>query len=83
MNAISHPFHIHVNAMYIIKIDGVPVEPYWCDTQALPLNGTPGAPKTITFRMRFVDFAGPFVMHCHMLQHEDMGMMQRVTVVPA
>ena len=83
MNSISHPFHIHVNPMYVIKIDGLPVTPYWCDTQALPINGTPSAPKTITFRMRFKDFVGPYVMHCHMLQHEDMGMMQRVTVVPA
>ncbi len=83
MNAISHPFHIHVNPMYITKIDGIPVDPYWCDTQALPVNGSASAPKTITFRMRFVDFTGPYVMHCHMLQHEDMGMMQRVTVVPA
>jgi len=82
MNSISHPFHIHVNPMYVTKINGLPVEPFWCDTQALPINGTPSAPKSITFRMRFVDFVGPYVMHCHMLQHEDMGMMQRVTVVP-
>jgi FtsP/CotA-like multicopper oxidase with cupredoxin domain len=83
MNSISHPFHIHVNPMYVTKINGIPVVPFWCDTQALPINGTPNAPKSITFRMRFVDYAGPYVMHCHMLQHEDMGMMQRVTVVPA
>lgn len=68
--------------MYVTKINGLPVEPFWCDTQALPINRTPNAPKSITFRMRFVDFVGPYVMHCHMLQHEDMGMMQRVTVVP-
>jgi hypothetical protein len=83
MNSISHPFHIHVNPMYVTKINGIPVEPYWADTQALPINGTPNAPKSITFRMRFIDYEGPYVMHCHMLQHEDMGMMQRVTVVPA
>jgi len=83
MNSISHPFHIHVNPMYVIKINGLPVDPFWTDTQALPINGTPNAPKSITFRMRFIDFEGPYVMHCHMLQHEDMGMMQRVTVVPA
>jgi FtsP/CotA-like multicopper oxidase with cupredoxin domain len=31
--------------------------------------------------MRFVDCKGPFVMHCHMLAHEDLGMMQAVIVV--
>ncbi|MEP6679562.1 MAG: multicopper oxidase domain-containing protein [Betaproteobacteria bacterium] len=80
-NNIRHPFHIHVNPMYIVKINGVALaEPYWADTIALPNQGTPAAPTSITFRMRFVHYSGPYVMHCHMLVHEDMGMMQGVTV---
>jgi len=80
MNTVGHPFHIHVNPMYVIKVNGQPVTPFWCDTLALPLGGTPSNPTSITFRSRFRDFTGPYVMHCHMLAHEDLGMMQGVTV---
>lgn len=81
MNNIRHPFHIHVNPFQVIKINGIPVDPYWADTIGLPPNGTPENPTSVTFRTRFRDFAGSFVMHCHMLTHEDMGMMQMVEVV--
>jgi len=81
-NNLSHVFHIHVNPMLITKINGVPIKPYWCDTVALPAGGTTSDPKSITFRMRFDDFTGPYLMHCQMLVHSDLGMIQRVTVVP-
>jgi FtsP/CotA-like multicopper oxidase with cupredoxin domain len=80
MNSVGHTFHIHVNPMYVIKVNGQPVTPFWCDTLALPVGGTPSNPTSITFRSRFSDFTGPYVMHCHMLAHEDLGMMQGVTV---
>ncbi len=81
MNNIRHPFHIHVNAFEVTRINGQPVEPYWADTIALPPGGSPTAPTSVTFRTRFLDFAGTFVMHCHMIAHEDMGMMQAVEIV--
>ena len=81
MNNIRHPFHIHVNPIEIIKINGKPVERFWADTVALPNGGTASAPTSVTFRTRFRHFAGTYVMHCHMLVHEDMGMMQTVDVV--
>ena len=74
-NTIRHPFHIHVNPCWVIKVNGKPIEPYWTDTIALPPDGT------LTFRSRFVDFKGAYVMHCHMFAHEDMGMMQTIEVV--
>ncbi len=80
MNFIKHPFHIHVNPCWVVRINGLPIEPYWADTIALP-SGSPAAPGSVTFRSRFVDFKGAYVMHCHMLAHEDMGMMQTVEVV--
>ena len=88
-NNIRHPFHIHVNPMYVVAVNGKAVEPYWADTIALPASNvnpdggvSPGvAMSSITFRMRFLHFSGRYVMHCHMLVHEDMGMMQGVTVV--
>ena len=33
-------------------------------------------------RTRFVDFTGQYVLHCHILIHEDRGMMQLIEVVP-
>jgi FtsP/CotA-like multicopper oxidase with cupredoxin domain len=81
-NSIANAFHIHVNPMFIIKVNGNPVEPYWCDTVALPTGGTPENPTSVTFRMRFDDFVGPYILHSQMLQYSDLGMVQRVTVVP-
>ena len=103
VNNIRHPFHIHVNPMYIVAINGVRLaEPFWADTIPLPFNTTlppeapvsppppplpvlpPGPPTptatSVTFRMRFLHYTGRYVMHCHMLVHEDRGMMQGVTV---
>jgi FtsP/CotA-like multicopper oxidase with cupredoxin domain len=64
----------------------------WQDVIAIPpakfttnnsgqiLNVTPGR---VTIRHTFVDFTGTFVLHCHILAHEDRGMMQLVRIVPA
>ena len=81
MNHLAHVFHIHVNPMYIIKVNGKPVEPYWCDTIALPTGGTSQNPSSVTFRMRFKDFVGPYLLHNQRLLLSDLGMIQRVTVV--
>ena len=81
-NSLSQPFHIHVNPMYITKVNGETIKPYWCDTVALPVGGTTENPTSITFRMRFRDFVGPYILHSQMLQYSDLGMVQRVTVVP-
>lgn len=71
----DHVFHIHVNDMLLTKINGEALEePIWLDTAILPRNGS------ITFRSRFLDFTGKFMLHCHMMNHEDLGMMQVVEV---
>jgi FtsP/CotA-like multicopper oxidase with cupredoxin domain len=81
-NSISHSFHIHVNPMFVTKINDQPIDPYWCDTIALPAGGSPEMPTSVTFRMRFRDFVGPFILQSQMLQYSDLGLVQRVTVVP-
>lgn len=61
----------------------------WWDTFPLPLgqltdpNDPTSAviPGYIKFRTHFADFAGKFVNHCHILAHEDRGMMQLIEVV--
>ena len=71
----DHVFHIHVNDMLLTKINGDPLpEPIWMDTAIVPRNGS------ITFRSRFLDFTGKFMLHCHMMNHEDLGRMQVVEV---
>ena len=49
----------------------------WQDTVTLPPKG-----GSITFRHRVSDFTGLYVVHCHILQHEDRGMMINVLTVP-
>jgi FtsP/CotA-like multicopper oxidase with cupredoxin domain len=71
-----HPFHIHVNDFQVISVNGQEVEPYsWEDTTPIPANGE------IVIRSRFLDFPGKVVFHCHILDHEDRGMMGVVEVV--
>jgi FtsP/CotA-like multicopper oxidase with cupredoxin domain len=71
----DHIFHIHTNPFQMTAIDGKPLdEPSWHDTVVVPRNGS------VTFRTRFTDFTGRFVLHCHMMNHEELGMMQIVEV---
>lgn len=50
-----------------------------CSSQQACTVNIPGFFK---MRSRFVDYPGQFVLHCHILIHEDRGMMQLVTVCP-
>jgi FtsP/CotA-like multicopper oxidase with cupredoxin domain len=81
MNIVGHAFHIHINPFQVVSVNGMPVDPYWADTIGLSPNGSPTNPTSVTFRTRFRDFAGATVMHCHLIAHEDMGMMQTVEIV--
>jgi len=80
-----HAHHIHVNPFLITHINGVELakdDPLrrWQDTIALPFP-TDNGPGSITYKTRFERFTGKFVIHCHVLRHEDQGMMQTVEVV--
>jgi len=78
LEAHAHAFHIHVNPFKVIKINGVPLDrPLWRDTMVL--TGKDG--DSITFEMNFDDFTGRFVDHCHVLSHEDLGMMEAIEVI--
>jgi FtsP/CotA-like multicopper oxidase with cupredoxin domain len=72
---MDHPFHLHVNPFQVVARDGRPVRPPgWEDTTNLP------AGASVTVRIRFKDFRGKSVFHCHILEHEDRGMMGVVEV---
>jgi FtsP/CotA-like multicopper oxidase with cupredoxin domain len=86
----DHPFHIHQNAFVVTEINGDRLGqpaaqlPLWLDTVNVPRNeGFPDMshPGSVTFRSRFEDFDGKFVLHCHLIHHSDMGMMQVVEIV--
>lgn len=71
-----HPFHIHINPFQVISINGVPIDRKSLDdTFPVPANGE------IVMRTKYRDFDGKYVLHCHILFHEDHGMMQVVEVV--
>ena len=70
-----HPFHIHVDDFQVISINGRPYHARSLqDTQPLPVHGK------VVIRLRFTGFTGRFVYHCHILAHEDNGMMGVIAV---
>lgn len=74
----AHVFHIHVNPFKVTKINGrVLDKPLWRDT--FILTGNTG--DSFTFQTNFLDFTGKFVDHCHIVSHEDLGMMETIEVV--
>jgi FtsP/CotA-like multicopper oxidase with cupredoxin domain len=82
-----HDFHIHQLHFELVAWDGQPVnEPFLRDTVNVPYfkNRMLQYPS-VRLRMDFRDpnIVGTFVYHCHLLEHEDGGMMGRIEVKPA
>lgn len=90
----NHEFHVHqthflVESQNDFEINGQRPAPaiigQYLDTlELLGWDGNPGHPfPSVTLR---IDFRGPdigdFVFHCHILGHEDLGMMNIIQVVP-
>jgi FtsP/CotA-like multicopper oxidase with cupredoxin domain len=88
--SFPHPFHIHINPFQLadappeIKLidtsgPDVPGNRIWYDMIPIPpeQGGTPGR---LVIWTRFLDYPGTFVLHCHILVHEDLGMMANVLV---
>ncbi|MET8751686.1 multicopper oxidase domain-containing protein [Streptomyces sp. NPDC004667] len=83
MPAFNHPFHLHTNPVLLTHRNGRRLDPpVWHDT--IGLAGGPSAPSTpsVTFLVKYEDFTGRTIAHCHQLHHEDLGMMQTVQYVP-
>jgi FtsP/CotA-like multicopper oxidase with cupredoxin domain len=75
-----HPFHIHVNSFEIVALNDQVINPpeFW-DTFIIPpkANGKNGS---MTIRMRFKEWVGKAVIHCHILPHEDNAMMRNFLI---
>lgn len=73
--AMDHPFHLHGVQFQVLDRDGVP-EPHaaWKDTVNVP------ARAKVRFAVRFDVAPGRRVYHCHILNHEELGMMGNLEV---
>jgi FtsP/CotA-like multicopper oxidase with cupredoxin domain len=82
-----HAFHIHQLHFLMTAWRDVPVnEPFLRDTVNVPYHdGRTLEYPSVTLRMDFRDpnAVGTFVYHCHLLEHEDGGMMGTIRVLPA
>ncbi|MFN7938447.1 MAG: multicopper oxidase family protein [Bryobacteraceae bacterium] len=71
---MDHPMHIHTNPFQVIGANGMPTQA-WKDVVIVP------ARSAVTVRTRFSDFTGRTMYHCHILDHEDLGMMATLQIL--
>jgi suppressor of ftsI len=72
----DHTFHIHINDFQVMSVNGQRYDAHGLqDTVIRP------ASSEVVVRIPFEDFVGRLVYHCHILPHEDTGMMGTVEVV--
>ncbi len=78
MMNVPHSFHVHDGQFQILSINGQPPpanEAGWKDTVLL----WPG--DVVRIIKRFEDYTGIYMYHCHLLEHEDAGMMGQFEVL--
>jgi FtsP/CotA-like multicopper oxidase with cupredoxin domain len=82
-----HAFHIHQLHFLLLQSNGTPAdEPFLRDTVNVQYwDGKSSTYPSVKLRMDFRNprIVGTFVYHCHLLEHEDGGMMGTIQVTPA
>ncbi|HEY5815398.1 MAG TPA: multicopper oxidase domain-containing protein, partial [Solirubrobacterales bacterium] len=76
--AVAHTLHMHHTDWYLLARDGKPPPP-WEDCLKETFFVHPG--ERILVAGRFADYTGKYLIHCHMLDHEDHGLMTQFEVV--
>ena len=72
----SHPVHLHGFFFQVLDKDGQPARPLaWKDTVDVPFN------ETVSFIVRFDERPGMWMIHCHVLDHAEGGLMTMVELV--
>ena len=71
----GHPFHLHTNSFEVLEVNGAPIPRTIRDVIWIP-PASGGLPGSVRIRMRFKQWYGKDVLHCHILPHEDLGMME-------
>lgn len=73
--AVAHPFHVHDIQFFVLDRNGFPVGPSEAGQKDVVLVKPSESVRIIT---KFTDFHNatiPYMYHCHLLHHEDEGMM--------
>lgn len=87
----DHVFHIHQLDFAVIEVDGIPIDtsgqgtyPYISlrDTINIPAKNPVTGKSVVKIKFRVTPFEGKYVFHCHILPHEDGGMMMSVISGP-
>jgi hypothetical protein len=75
----SHPIHIHFEEGVILKRNGVapPEWEKWARKDVYRIGPEPDSGNSVEIAIRFREFAGTFMEHCHNTQHEDHAMLLR------
>jgi spore coat protein A, manganese oxidase len=76
--AAAHTVHLHDVDQQCMSRNAGPCYPYEAMKETWLLD--PG--ETVEVKLKFTDFTGRYVFHCHMVEHEDDGMMAQFEVVP-
>jgi spore coat protein A, manganese oxidase len=76
--SVAHVMHLHHTDWYLLARDGKRPPP-WEDCLKDTFFVYPG--EKIILAGHFSDYTGKFVVHCHMLDHEDHGLMSQFQVV--
>lgn len=83
-----HDFHMHQTHFFVEQVDGATVaHPHWADSVVVPhrIPGKNGSwtPGYLTILIDFRDpvIRGEFMFHCHILDHEDSGMMAKIAAI--
>ena len=81
-SAEVHDFHIHQVHFVVLDSDGVAQPVGWHDSYNLPVVHADGTPSVTHVLIDFRDplIRGTFLFHCHLLEHEDGGMMAKIQV---
>lgn len=92
VNAFGHPFHIHVNPFQIVRIvkdttgqdvseTGDADESQYADLKGVRKDTLCVRQGYTAFvRTRYRRYIGDFVLHCHILDHEDQGIMRNIRI---
>ena len=78
---LAHPFHIHDIQFRVLDRDGEPPLPHERGLKDTVLVNPGSAVRVIAEFADFADPKHPYMYHCHILEHEDAGMMGQFVVV--
>ena len=78
---MAHPFHIHDTQFRILDRGGKPPPANELGLKDTVLINSRERVRVITQFENYSDARSPYMFHCHILEHEDAGMMGQFVVV--